>query len=164
MQTPDFLDAVKKKHALETDYQLAKFLGWPPGRVSMYRTGKRELDDDACIQIAAAIELPAPYVMACIAAARAKSAESKHAWEKAAKLLKTGSAAVILAAAVLLSQNAPSALNAQVSDFSDNLYIMRRWRRFWVRASRRRRQRRVSRIVTADNAEAPALGNAPPGG
>ncbi len=164
MKTVDFLDAVKLRHKLTSDYQLAKLLRWTSQRISIYRAGRRELDDDACLQIAAALELPAPYVMACIAAARAKSAESKRAWEKAARLLKSGTAAVVLAAAMLLSQNAPSASNAQVSDFSDNLYIMRRWRRLWARTAGRRRRRRILRNVTADNATPPGLGNAPCGG
>lgn len=164
MKTVDFLDAVKARHRLASDYQLCKFLGWTTSRVSLYRTTPRELDDDACIQIAKALDMPAPYVMACIAAARAKSAESKHAWEKAAKLLKTGSAAVILAAALLLSQNAPGSSRLQQSAVKSTSYTLCAARRALARFARGRRRRRVLRNVTADRATPPEVGNAPLGG
>jgi hypothetical protein len=125
MNTRDFLDAIKARHNLPSDYALGKLTGWRQSRISQYRTSSREIDDDGCLQIAQLLDMPAPYVMACIAAARAKSAEARSAWEKAATLLKTGTAAAILGVALLLAQNAPSASIAQVSDFSDNLYIMR---------------------------------------
>lgn len=151
MKTTDFLDAVKQRHGLATDYQLAKFLRMPPGRVSMYRTGKRELDDASCVQIAEALELPAPYVLACIAEQRAKSADVKRYWRDAAKLLKSGTAAALLVAAMVGSQSAPSAsrvLTSSVNSTPYTLCALRRRRYVW-RPERRRR--RVSRRVIVSN-------------
>jgi hypothetical protein len=150
MKSADFLDAVKARHGLSTDYQLGKFLRWPQARVSMYRTGKRELDDAACVQIAAALDVPAPYVLACIAAQRAKSAAIKKHWEAAAKLLKTGTAAAIVAATLAVSQFAPSpARAAEVRLTQQPMHYAPR-RRGADRRRRWRPRRRKLRTVTAD--------------
>lgn len=149
METVAFLDAVKARHKLATDYKLAKFLRWPPQRISMYRARKRALDDEACVQIAAALDVPPAYVMACIAAARAKDAAIKKHWLAAARLLKTGTAAVVLATVLAVSQNAPaspSRLEARLSGQAIH-YAPRRRRRRPAPAHRRRR--RISRTVTA---------------
>lgn len=123
MRTVDFLDAVKKRHALHSDYAVSKHFGWRISRVYEYRGGHRELDDEGCVQVAESLGLPPPYVMACIAAARAKDATIRKYWLTAAKMLKTGTAAAILATAVSLSQSAtpPSSVDA-----FNQLYIMRR--------------------------------------
>lgn len=139
MNTGEFLDAVKARHALPSDYALAKRLGWTPQRISGYRTKYRELDDDGCIQIAAELELPPAYVMACIAAERAKDAEIKRHWLAAAKLLKTGTAAVILATVMALSQNAPRAESVQQNRLTE--------RAIHYAQSRRRRRRAAQRAL-----------------
>lgn len=150
MKTVEFLDAVKARHKLATDYKLAKFLGWNPARIAQYRISPRELDDEGCVQIATALGLPPPYVMACVAAARAKDAAIKKHWLAAARLLKTGTAAVILVTAGMLAQNAPSASAGFGGGQFDDLYIMRRRRR---RASggiwRRRRRRKTRTVIVA---------------
>lgn len=126
MRTVEFLDAVKRRHDLPSDYAISKHFGWRISRVYEYRGGHRELDDEACVQVAESLDLPPPYVMACIAAARAKDATIRKYWTAAAKLLKTGTAAAILATAVSLSQTAtpPSSV-----DGFNQLYIMRRSRK-----------------------------------
>lgn len=148
MRTVEFLDAVKARHKLATDYKLAKFLGWNPSRIAHYRTTPRELDDDACVQIAEALELPAPYVMACVAAARAKRADIKKHWLAAARLLKTGTAAVVLATVLATAQFAPGRAQAETVRLTEpSIHYAPRWRRrsgtIW-----RRRRRRKSRTAT----------------
>lgn len=111
MDTNEFLDSVKERHQLPSDYAVAKFFGWRISRIYDYRGSGRELDEEACIQVAAALELPPAYVMACIREARAKSADVKKYWREAAMLLKTGTAAVM--AAVALTMGSPSTSAAQ---------------------------------------------------
>lgn len=152
MKTIDFLDAIKRRHHLATDYRLGKFLRWPQGRVSMYRTGRREFDDASCVQVARALDLPAAYVLACISAARAKNDETKRAWQDAAKLLKKGAAAVILATVLALAQGARPAEAAGAARQMDDVYIMRRRARAQGRESRRRRRRRISRRAIVSHA------------
>ena len=148
MNTVDFIDAVRKKHGLTSDWQVKKLLGWRPARVYEYRRGARELDDQGCIDIARALDIPPAYVMACIAAERAKSAEAKREWLRAAKLLKKGLAASV-AVAVFAMLQTPAPARAESSVFqNDFLYIMRTRRRrrrsraFYTARLRSRFQRR----------------------
>lgn len=103
--TNDFLDAVKSKHGLTSDYQLAKFLNFRQQRISIYRH-HGAFDDDACITVAQALSLEPSYVMACIAAERTKSEKAKAVWSKLAKRLSAVAAVVLvisLAPALILS-------------------------------------------------------------
>ncbi len=107
MNTRDFLDAVKRRHRLRSDYALAKFLGWRQPRISTYRNTPRELDDAACIKVADALDLPCGYVLATIAAARTKDKAARAEWTRVARLLKAGSraAAACVVAGVLVAAN-----------------------------------------------------------
>lgn len=148
MKTVEFLDAVKKRHGLVSDYALAKFLGWRTQRVYTYRHTPRELDDEACVQIATALDVPPAYVMACVAAERAKRADIKKHWLAAARLLKTGTGAAIVAAVLATSQIAPARAEASTVRLTEpSIHYAPRRRR--VAAARwRRRRRRKSRTVT----------------
>lgn len=112
MKTVDFLDEVKRRHGLTSDYQLAKKLGFSASRIAQYRISQRELDDEGCVRVAELLEIPPAYVMACIAAARAKDAAIKKHWEEAASYLKNGTAAVLLVVVGLLAQGAQDAQGA----------------------------------------------------
>jgi len=160
MKTVDFLDAVKKRHGLTSDYQLAKLLRWNTQRISMYRHTPRELDDDACVQIAEALGVPPAYVMACIAAARAKSADIKRHWLAAARLLKTGTAAVILATAVAVSQVAAPRAEASAARLTEPSIHYAPRRRRAVAGRTRPRRRHKTRTVIVAAANLPVLGNA----
>lgn len=156
MKSADFLDAVKARHKLTSDYQLAKHLRWPQPRVSMYRTGRREFDDDSALQIAAELTLDPAYVLACIAAARAKRADIKRHWLAAARLLKTGTGAMIVAAVLATSQFAPGRAEASAVRLTGPSihYAPRRRRRsgsLWRRRRRRKSQTVIPRtpIVAA---------------
>jgi hypothetical protein len=61
MDSVQFLDAVRAKHDLPSDRKLAAFLNIPGGRVSLYRTGTRKLDPDACLKVAKAWGAPVRY-------------------------------------------------------------------------------------------------------
>lgn len=85
--TVDFLDAVKARHGLASDYQLSKFFGCTRGAISNYRMGKSHLDEAAAMKVARALDLAPGYVLAAVAAERTKSEEVKRAWLKAARIL-----------------------------------------------------------------------------
>lgn len=158
MNTVEFLDAVKARHKLATDYKLAKFLGWTPQRLSGYRIGRREFDDDSCVQIAAALEVPPAYVMACIAAARAKRADIKKHWLAAARLLKTGTGAAIVAAVLATSQFAPGHAEASTVRLTGpSIHYAPRRRRVPGGRTRRRRRRKPRTVIVA-TAKHPASG------
>lgn len=78
--TIEFLDAVKEKFGIESDYALAKRLGFPLSTVSNYRTGRRVLDDDAALAVALALGLHPFTVIASANAERAKTPEQRARW------------------------------------------------------------------------------------
>ncbi|WP_426078885.1 DUF3693 domain-containing protein [Janthinobacterium sp. PSPC3-1] len=78
--TIEFLDAVKEKLGITSDYALAKRLGFSLSTVSNYRTGRRILDDDAALDIAMALEVHPFEVIASVNAERAKTPEQRARW------------------------------------------------------------------------------------
>lgn len=83
--TIEFLDAVKVKLGIASDYALAKQLGFPLSTVSNYRTGRRALDDDAALVIATALECHPLQVIAAANAERAKTDEQRQRWSSVAE-------------------------------------------------------------------------------
>jgi len=78
--TIEFLDAVKEKLGIESDYALAKRLGFSLSAVSSYRTGRRILDDDAALVVALTLDTHPFNVIAAVNAERAKTPEQRALW------------------------------------------------------------------------------------
>src|SRR6266702_7659586 len=96
--TVQFLDAVRVRHSLTSDYQLGKLLGVSHARISNYRVGRNMMDEAMCLKIAAALSLDDPgEVLVAIAHEREKRPEVKRAWERVAKRLAASTAAVLVA-------------------------------------------------------------------
>jgi len=102
--TREFLAAVKRRHGLTSDYQLAKFLGMSKQRISANQAGA-VMTDTAALKVADALELDRVHVLACIAAERASNDEVKKTWMRAA----AATAAVILAVHFALTGDTDSA-------------------------------------------------------
>ena len=116
--TLEFLDAVKRRHQLTSDYQLARFLGVRQQTISSYRRGNSRLDEVMAIKVADALSMDRAHVLACIAAERAKSEQARKAWERAA----AATAAVVVA--VLLGAEHGAQLVDAVTAAAPSLYIM----------------------------------------
>src|SRR5258708_29549327 len=97
--TVQFLDAVRARYGLTSDYQLAKLLGLKQQAISHYRKG-RTWGAETAVKVAELLKLPAVYVLACMAAERAGTVETRNAWSKAARVL-AGTAVAILAGCTL---------------------------------------------------------------
>jgi len=80
VNTPDYLDAVKRHLRIESDYALAKKLGFSQSAMSSYRTGRRVFDDDAALTVAQALDVNPMQVIAAANAERAKTDEQKARW------------------------------------------------------------------------------------
>src|SRR5258708_12848615 len=100
MKTTDFLDAVRARHRLPSDYRLAKFLGVPQTTISGYRVGRSMMNEAMCLKIAAALELGPGDVLVAIAIEREQRVEVKTAWQRVAKRL-AGTVALVLIGASL---------------------------------------------------------------
>jgi transcriptional regulator with XRE-family HTH domain len=116
--TRELLAAVKRRHHLTSDYQLAKFLNLSRQRISANLHGGTILNDDAAIQVADALGIERGRVLAIVAAERAQSDQAKKEWLKLA-----GSAAAVLVLALL-----PADQGAQLLEYASaaapSLYIM----------------------------------------
>lgn len=122
MQTIDFLDAIKRRHEIQSDYALAKLLNVRQTRISHYRRGVSCFDADMALKVAEMLEMPSGYVLACIEeerAERTKRPEVKAAWHQVAKAL-----APLFAAAMVGIGVAATPAPVQASN-GDDVYIIR---------------------------------------
>ena len=124
MRTVDFLDLLKKKLELPSDYALAKRLEVDHTCISNYRGGKSAFDSNIALRAAELLGMPAGYVLACIEeerAERTKRPQVKAAWRKVADAL----APAIAILAVGIGAAAPLPSPAE----NPPLYIMSKRRR-----------------------------------
>lgn len=117
-----FLNQILSRHELRSDYELANFLGITRSAVSRYRTKpEATFDDEVACKVAAALDLEPGYVLACMAAYRAKSAEVRKVWVETAKRFASMTAAVLLAFVAIPLLDYTVSSNAMASE---SMYIM----------------------------------------
>ena len=106
--TVEYLDALRARHNLPSDYALSKLLNLTRSAVSSYRTGRTYFDDETAMRVAELLDLDPAHVLSIIAAERTKSEKVKKAWQRAA----AATAALALAAVqVALTGSDGGALN-----------------------------------------------------
>ncbi|AKU11556.1 hypothetical protein AzCIB_1655 [Azoarcus sp. CIB] len=89
--TNEMLDELKARYGLSSDYALAKFLGHKgQSRISNYRSGRSQFDDEEAVKVAALLEKNPAYVFACTHAERTKSAAQRRVWESIADKFAIG--------------------------------------------------------------------------
>jgi hypothetical protein len=87
MKSYEYIEKVKKIKNIETDYKVAKLLGWKPHKIYQYREGQ-SMDNDAARQIAEIINVPVMKVIADMEVQRfnkMNKPEQAKLWEKFAK-------------------------------------------------------------------------------
>ena len=80
MKTPEYLEAVKRKLNLPSDYALAKALGVTRGAVSSLQLGKTSMSDETCLKVAEYLGISAGRVLIDMHLERSKAPEVKAAW------------------------------------------------------------------------------------
>src|SRR6266581_539171 len=139
--TVQFLDAVRVRHSLTSDYQLGKLLGVSHARISNYSVGRNMMDEAMCLKIAAALSLDDPgEVLVAIAHEREKRPEVKRAWERVAKRLAASTAAVLVALGLAGSLHNP--FRGAVQPAVDQTTHMRQRRRRYGAVAREWASRR----------------------
>lgn len=99
--TIEFLDAIKAKHGIPSDYALAKRMGMRQQTVSKYRLGHEYLGDSAALKVAELLDIDAAYVVACVHRERAKKSDEKQVWETIIEKLGGLAASVVLGLAAI---------------------------------------------------------------
>lgn len=129
--TLEFLDAVKAKHGLTSDYQLSKLLECTHSAISNYRAGKSRLDEETACKVADLLGIEGGFVLSCIAAERSKNAKVKKAWAWTAQHLGGLAAALALVAILPFIHLPETGLIPAAGAFDNNdyyasgIYIMR---------------------------------------
>jgi transcriptional regulator with XRE-family HTH domain len=97
---------LRAKFGLTSDYQVAKLLGMKRQQISSYRMGRHTFDDQIATKVAQLLEVPPAYIMACMAAQRAKTPEMRKTWERAAKVLAAAAVLITAGCTLLLGSDA----------------------------------------------------------
>jgi len=113
--TLQFLEAVKARHGLPSDYALAKKLGLSPQAISMQKKRSGTMDDSTALRVAELLEIDAGIVLAAVHRERAKTESEKAAWKAIIEKLG-GIAAALLIGLGGLSAPSPT----QASTFDNN--------------------------------------------
>jgi hypothetical protein len=101
----DFLDDLRARYGLQSDNAVAvKLLKMKRQQVSVYRQKQHAFDDTISIKVAELLDIEPGYVMACMAAQRAKSPEVRSLWERIA----VGLAACVVVGVGLAGTPTPS--------------------------------------------------------
>jgi len=93
--TKDFIELLKAKHGLKSNYAVAKFLNQTDTAVARWAHGKNSFSDETAMQFADLLDLDPAYVVACVHAERAKLDAEKKLWERIATM-STGVTAALL--------------------------------------------------------------------
>lgn len=109
--TADYLDAIKERHRLPSDYAAAKLLGVTRSAASKYRHGLSAFDDDVCGRAAELLDCDPEEVLIAAQIERAKDDNTRAVWARLAK--KCGYAAGIVAMTAGLS-GAPAPAQASI--------------------------------------------------
>jgi predicted transcriptional regulator len=128
--TVQYLDAVRKRLDLPSDYAAAKSLGVTRAAVSKYRLGLSTFDDTTSVRVAEILGIDAMEVIAASNFERAKDDSVRALWRglwgKAAGTIATS----LIVCAVGASAVVPSPVRASEQAESATLYLMSNRRRF----------------------------------
>lgn len=122
--TREFLAAIKQRHGLKTDGQLARFLNLSRERISRYQHGSDYLGDETAVRVAAALEIEPGYVLACVAAERTRSENARREWSALAKKLQPAVIAALCVTALLWGFDGESGALLAGDSSAVGLYIM----------------------------------------
>lgn len=85
MESKEWIDRVKVTHGLASDYAVAKYLGTSTQRISSYRTGTTEFDEDMAARVGAALGEHPAHVLATVRAGKARTDKARAVWEEIAR-------------------------------------------------------------------------------
>ena len=85
--TIDYLEELKTKRNLPSDYAISKLLGVSHTRVSNYRVGRSHFDDEMALKVAELLEIDPAEVLAAMQAERTKCPQAKEVWKRLSESL-----------------------------------------------------------------------------
>ncbi len=95
MKSVKFLDMATEAGHHKNDAALAKKLGWSTGSISMYRHGKRIMDNEACIALALEIGIDPMQIIMAADMDRAERTGQHSLWEVFTKRMAATAEAIL---------------------------------------------------------------------
>ena len=130
--TQQYLDEIKERLGVESDYALAKALGMTRASVSSYRCGRTFPDDMACAKIAEILGCEPMEVIAATNYQRSKTDDARALWESIWGKAAGAIALSLTACAVGLSVAPTSKAAESGSPKSASLVIMSNHNPIWA--------------------------------
>lgn len=118
MHSVKFIDQAVRQCGHKNDSALAKKLGWSSGAISMYRSGKRVMDDEACLALALELGVNPLDIIGAACLDRAEKSGQKSLWEVFMNRAAATAGAVLVASSVnvFLTPNPANAASMRVSE------------------------------------------------
>ena len=88
MKCPDYLDALKERLNVQSDYAVAKQLQVHPNRISNYRCGRSNFDSDLVPKVAELLGISPLIIFADMGGARAKDDFERECFKELAELAR----------------------------------------------------------------------------
>ena len=131
MKSYNWVEKIKEKTDLKSDYAVSVALGITRATISQHKTGAvSAFSDKQCIRIAEILQISAAEVLADQHAEAAKTPEEKAAWNEVVKALMSSAAAVLLAFSIS-ALNPPLANAGKVQKSISPNYILCALRKMW---------------------------------
>lgn len=121
MKAAAWIDRVKSSKGWESDYKVAKTLGFNPNTISNYRANGTPMDEAIALKVAHALEIDPAIILADQAMERAKNDEARSAWAEILQRLGGVAAGLLIAVGAAAPSPAPA---AQASSSNPGMYIM----------------------------------------
>ena len=144
----DFIERIRDRYDVRSDYGLAKILGITRNAISAHKHKRsKHFSEETAYRIAELLDLPPEYVMSCLAAERAKDERVREAWGRVSKLVRVASLSAVIGVFSIfvptkqVHANGGLSISHNVTDYT--LCVRRRlkkWRAcllswFWCRLS-----------------------------
>lgn len=133
MKSVKYLEQVKSRYGLKNDLALANHLNWSSGKISQYMTGKRVMDDEACLAVALALDVNPMEIIGAACLDRAEKTGQKSLWEVFMSRSAAAAASLAMATSVnlfLTPENAEArTYSPTLAQQGDSIYIMSNRRR-----------------------------------
>lgn len=134
-----YLDEAITRGIVKNDADIARRLDVARATVSRWRAGEKAPEDDQAIALAQMLGKAEGEVLAECAAARAKSAGARMAWERVAKMASMTAASAMLAVVTFVVSPSPANASTGADSRASSLYyvkyrirrIFAGWRRFY---------------------------------
>lgn len=134
--TADFIEALKAKHGLKSNYAVAKFLNQTDTAVARWSKGSVTFSDEMAMHMAELLDFDPAYVVACVHAERAKTEAEKKLWERISNIHYAIAATIMLALIVSPALPWDNSLGLALAGYVEggSLYIMSNgfWLYWWI--------------------------------